>query len=138
MKGGKCLKTVSQTVLISEAKYTIPAHPGGFPVSIQVEIIDSDIPLLLSKDAMKKMGMVLHMDKDYVEIYGKKVMLDTMSAGHYVLPLLMKNEGNKVSADQVYKLEETFVTDFSSATEKEKHDALDKLHKQFGHKSWCL
>ena len=106
LPGGKSFKGVSQGVLVSEAKYIIPAEIGGSPVMIEVEVVNSDIPLLLSKQSMKKAKMILYMDKDYAEIFGQIVMLDTTSAGHYVLPLLTRSNEMKTNEDQVFQVED--------------------------------
>ena len=42
------------TRLISEGQYEIPATFAGHKVKIRTDVVDSDIPLLLSKNAMKK------------------------------------------------------------------------------------
>merc|ERR1711954_58941 len=74
------------------------------------------------------------MDKDYAEIFGQRFMLDTTSAGHYVLPLLMRNNRSETNEDQVYNIEEVCAVNLLSADNKEKYQALDQLHKQFGHR----
>ena len=132
--GEKCFKGVGQEVLVSLARYIIPAEMGEHPVMIEVEVVKSDIPLLLSKEAMKKAKMVLHMDEDYAEIFGRKVMLDTTSAGHYVIPLLNRKTSSEINDDQIYNIEEILVVDFSTASKEEKAQTLQKLHKQFGHR----
>ena len=130
----KTFKGVNQGTLPAIAKFIIPAEIGENAVMIEVDIVDADIPLLLSKSAMKKAKMVLHMDEDYAEILGKPVSLNTTSAGHYVIPLLTRNADKKINEDQVFHFEEIFAVDFSNADPKEKETALIKLHKQFGHR----
>ena len=44
--GGECLKSIAQ--------YDIPAYLGGKKVIIRTDVVPSDIPLLLSLNAMKK------------------------------------------------------------------------------------
>ena len=118
--GEKCFKGVGQGVLVFLARYIIPAEMGEHPVMIEVEVVKSDIPLLLSKEAMKKAKMVLHMDEDYAEIFGRKVMLDTTSAGHYVIPLLNQKTSSEINDDQIFNIEEILVVDFSTASKEEK------------------
>ena len=43
--------------LRSMGKYFIPAVLAGTKVTIEMDVVESDIPLLLSKKAMKKAGM---------------------------------------------------------------------------------
>ena len=40
--------------LLSEGQYVLPAVIAGKRVTIKTDVVDSDIPLLLSKNAMKK------------------------------------------------------------------------------------
>ena len=124
-KGLKSFQFGNQGVLGSKGSYKIPIKPIGVVVMIDVDIIDSDIPLLLSKKDMKKQEMVIFLMEDKVEIKGKEVPLKTTSAGHYILPLL---------EDQCLAIEEVFAIDLKNAPEKEKEKALIKLHKQFGHR----
>ena len=133
-KSDKVFKGVGKGTLPSIEQYTIPAEIGECPVLIQVDIIDSDIPMLLSKSAMKKAKMVLHMDQDFAEVMGKHVMLNTTSAGHYVVPLLTKGGGLHSPDDHAVQIDEINALHIFQASPEEKYKALEKLHKQFGHR----
>ena len=106
---------------------------GGKDVLIDVEIIDSDIPLLMSKAAMKKANMVLYLSEDSAEVFGKKMPLNTTTAGHYVIPLLARETGSFSSIDSI-DVDDIFSVNLLEADDKDKYEALDKLHKQFGHR----
>jgi len=54
MTGKKCFQFGNQGVLRSQGKYVIPAVVAGQEINIQVDVIPSDIPMLLSKEEMKK------------------------------------------------------------------------------------
>ena len=55
-------------------------------VTVYTEIIDNKIPLLLSKDAMKRADTVLYFSTDSVSMFGMKFQLDfTSSGGHYMI-----------------------------------------------------
>ena len=86
----KWFKFGNEGMLKSECKYVLPAEIGKNSVMIEVDIIDSDIPLLLSKDAMKKAKMKIDLEDDSAIVLGNRITLDTTSAGHYVIPLLTK------------------------------------------------
>ena len=75
-------------MLKSKYKYVLPAEIGNNSVMIEVDIIDSDIPLLLSKEAMKKAKMKIDLEDDTAIVLGQRITLNTTSAGHYVIPLL--------------------------------------------------
>ena len=55
--------------------------------TITSNVVERDIPLLLSKPAMKKHGFILNMKDDAPEVEDRKVEIDTTSSGHYYLPL---------------------------------------------------
>ena len=54
---------------------------------ITTDIVNNDIPLLLSKEAMKKANMKLDLVNDKAEIFGEEVTLQNTSSGHYCVPL---------------------------------------------------
>ena len=115
--GGRKLK--------STGKWTIPCTLAGVQCSLSTDVVDSDIPLLLSKNAMKKAKVKLDLENDCASIFGKEVELQCTSSGHYSVPL----QETEVPLDtalnvMMYSNEETT----SSKLKK-----IEKLHKQFGH-----
>ena len=59
-----------------------PCELAGKKIFIKCHIVDSDLPLLLSKDAMKKAHMKLDLENDKAEIFGKEIDLDCTTSGH--------------------------------------------------------
>ena len=112
------------TLLSSEGSYTIPAVLAGKKVNINTDVVDSNIPLLLSKDAMKKACMKLDLESDTAEIFGTKIHLNCTSSGHYCVPIIDEKE-------------EVFNVDLTKVCDKEREKIFSKLHSQFGHAS-CL
>lgn len=110
-------------LLRSKGKYIIPAFVAGKSVNIETDVVDSHIPLLLSLQSMKKMGLKLDTVTDTAEIFGKKVSLNFTSSGHYSVPLC---------EDQVFYTEDVLKVDLGSNLEEEKCK-LKHMHKQFGH-----
>ena len=131
-KGDKWFQFGNQGVLKSIAKYVIPAVLGNRNIFIEIEIISSDIPLLLSKSAMKRAEMIIYLSEDSVEVFGQKMILNTTSAGHYVVPLLPK--ADEIGDVDNQENEEVLAVDLLNLDEKSKTEALLKLHKQFGHR----
>ena len=111
--------------LKSNAKYIIPTKLGGEENEIELDVISSDIPLLLSKGEMKKLGIVLDMKNDKALINGKPLMLTTTTAGHYVVDLLNDKE----------EMEEVCIAELDEDDNKNQMKALTKIHRQFGHRS---
>lgn len=77
--GGTCLK--------SNGEFSIPAVLADKSVTIQTDVVESDIPLLLSKDAMKKAGVKMDLENDTATILGKEIALNLTTAGHYCVPV---------------------------------------------------
>ena len=89
---------------------------------IETDIIDSDIPMLLSKKAIKKAGIKLDLVNNKAEIYGKVVNLKSISAGHYCI--LLRDKSINI---------ECYFT--GTETDQEISIIVIKLHKQFAHPS---
>lgn len=116
--------------LPSKGRYLVPATLAGTSVTIGVDVIDSDIPLLLSKQAMKKAGMNIDLQNDVATVFGKEEKLITTTCGHYCMPLLGEAD------DGIEKvIEEVLAIDLENIAEKDQIKAMEKLHKQFGHTS---
>ena len=115
----------NQGKLKSLAKYTLPTKLGGECNEIEVDVIASDIPLLLSKGEMKNLGIMLDMKNDKAIINGKPLFLTTTSAGHYVVDLLNNKE----------EIEEVCIAELDEDNQKQQMKALTKIHRQFGHRS---
>lgn len=116
---GKIFKFGGGTRLESQGLYEIPAEIVGRRVNIKTDVVDSDIPLLLSKQAMKNAKVTLDLENDKATIFGKSVELECTSSGHYALPIMPEHL--------------VFATDFDQMTEAEQVRNLKKLHCQFGH-----
>ena len=127
--GKKCFQFGNQGVMKSKCRYKVPAFIAEQNIMIEVDVIPSDIPMLLSKTEMKKRGMVLYMLEDKAEIMGKTIHLGTTSAGHYLLPLIQKDQNN-----ETIPVDEVLAVSLANASKEEKKTALEKLHKQFGHR----
>ena len=54
---------------------------AGTKTTIISDVVERDIPLLLSKPEMKKCGFILNMKNDTLEVEDRKVELDTTSSG---------------------------------------------------------
>ena len=61
--GGEKMKSIE--------KLTLPCYLAGKKCTIETDVVESDIPLLMSKSAMKKAGMKLDLVNDRAEIFGE-------------------------------------------------------------------
>ena len=116
----------------STKKMTVPACIGNQRVMIETDVIDSDIPLLLSKPAMKKAGTKIDFLSDTVQMLGVKQDLLITSSGHYAVPIWR----NKQVLDAVSDLGDVNISFVAvSVSLDDKVKVATKLHKQFSHPS---
>ena len=91
--------------------------------------MNSDIPFLLSKDAMKRAGTCLNFEDDTVTMLKKKIPLNCSSSGHYYIPII------KPLPDKRKFKHIPFIKEISSKNMTEKIKIATKLHRQFSHPS---
>ena len=65
----------------------MPTVIGNKTADHETDVVDVDIPLLLSKAAMKKAQTVLDFNKDIVTMFGQKQPFLRTSSGHYAIPI---------------------------------------------------
>lgn len=115
--------------VISKFKASIPIEIGGTRCSIETEVVDANIPLLISLGSLVKADAVLDLANKRANILGKDVILSQSSAGHYLLDIL-PNECSPFNEkhENVLFLENDLSDDL-------KAKQVSKLHRQFGHAS---
>ena len=111
--GGRMLK--------SEGEYWLPVVIAGKEVTVRTEVVKSDIPLLLSREAMKKAGVKIDLGKDTVTIFGEDQVLKITSSGHCCVPI---GRGVPIAREEV-------VSDKLYKTNK--NDTVDCLEKKWFH-----
>ena len=100
------------TRLKSDGKYELPVCMVGKQVRVKTDVVESDIPLLLSRLAMKKAGVKMDLENNTAVIMGKEVALNITSSGHYCIPIDKTETVNEVHA---VKLEEMIQDEQKSA-----------------------
>ena len=103
-------------------KIKFPCVIAGTKATIISDVVERDIPLLLSKPDMKKHGFILNMKYDTIEVEDRKVELYTTSSGH-LPPKPFEVE-----------VEEACMT-MKDKSFEEKFKIVTKLHRQFAHPS---
>ena len=91
--------------------------------------MDTTIPLLLSKDALKKAETNINFVNDSVTMFGEKQdVIIIIRRGHYAIPL---NDGRKI----VQKIEnqKDFKINLFAEPQMDKRKIIVKLHSQFAH-----
>lgn len=118
--GVRVFKFGGGTKLKSKAEYVLPAVIAGRDVSVRTDIVDSNIPLLLSRSAMKGAKIKLDTVTDSAEIFGQSVALNLTSSGHYCVPITREEES-------------ACVVNLEMLSDNERCKQITKLHRQFAH-----
>ena len=71
----------------STKRVVLPCSVGGMCGTIKTDVVECNIPLLMSKKSMKRAKMIMNFDTDQVKIHGVIIDLKTSSSGHYLLPI---------------------------------------------------
>ena len=121
----------SEDIYKSLYKVKVPAQIGTKRVFIETDVITTDIPMLLSKKAMKKAQTEINFKNDTISMFGERQKVVITNSGHYGIPLDRKNEvlndAATNSANIILHLVDVQVGD--------KKRMARKLHSQFAHPS---
>jgi len=112
----------------SEKLLTIPLSIGGKNITMEVDVVSNDIPLLISKPSMTKLGMIVDFGNHIATMSnGKLLKLKCNSAGHYTIPVC---EWTNENCNVVLHLEH-----LQQLSKEEKEIKAKKIHRQFAHAS---
>ena len=106
----------------------IPAIIGSKKFQIETDVIEGDIPLLLSKSSMKRGNMKINFQDDTITILHEIIPLMTTSSGHYIIPI--------TKAKQIINnFERGSTNSITLALSKvmDNYNVALKLHRQFAH-----
>ena len=108
---------------------------------LSVQIVKTDIPLLLFLSSMKKLGMNLDLPHNRVIIKdsaeNKKVFkLHVSTTGHYVVPIMEQNPASDIETEnETFKQILVAETNSNRIKNKSPQEVAMKLHRQFAHAS---
>lgn len=122
--GHRVFKFGGGTKLRSEGEYELPVCIVGKNVTVKTDVVDSDIPLLLSRSAMKKAGVKMDLENDTAVILGEEVALNITSSGHYCIP---------IDKTETIQVEEVNTVKIEVQGPEKRMLTLLKLHRQFAH-----
>ena len=112
----------------------IPVEVVGKQATIATDVIDGDIPLLLSKTAMKNADVKMDFTNDKISILGIEQDIQYNATGHCCIPL-SKATGHPIDSntlnDVLYNTMN--IDDLTHGTINEKRKIAMKLHRQFSH-----
>ena len=78
---------VDENCKTANKSVTIPARIGNQDVMIKIDVIDSYLPFLLSKESMKKGDLKIDFARDKVSFLNQNVDIVFTSSSHYAIPI---------------------------------------------------
>ena len=108
----------------------IPVTIGRTATRINVDIVPNNIPLLLSRNSMKKANMTLNFEEDTIIAFGESVNLIVTKTGHYAVPI---TNNKRILNDVTNKNDTPNNVTLTLINEKTPRDIAIKLHRQFAH-----
>ena len=121
-EGHKVFKFGEGEQFKSQMSCQLPCRISSKDITIEVDVVDSAIPMLLSLKSLKKAKAKLNLERDTAELFGTEVPLNFTSSGHYCIP---------VDGRVGVKVHEVCNTVLSELQQPERKNAILKLHKQF-------
>ena len=116
--------------VLSERSVKIPVKIGSKSLSIQADVVKNELPLLLSRQSMKRGEVVIDTKRNTAEVLGEEIKLVSTSSGHICLPLT-----NKLLVGEMACRIILHTTSLAKCTREQKRRKALKLHKQFSHAS---
>ena len=106
---------------------------AGKAVTIKTDVVNSEIPLQLSKESLKSAGTKIDVLEDKIKIFGKDISLHFTSSGHHAIPLYDRYVDSASLDDS--RFIEVFLTidNLHNKSQAEKVQIAIKLHQQFGY-----
>ena len=112
-------------VYTSHKAITLPVRIGLKTTTIIVSQVNANIPLLLGRDYLKKWRCNLDFDRNVLKMEDIGIQLEVNDKEHYILDLI------HAQTEVAKMINETF---FMEASDKEKFEAINKIHKITAHK----
>ena len=107
---------------------TIPVTFGSQKARLATHVVECDVPLLISRQSLKRAHCQIDFVQDRVYMFGEEVMVKLSKTGHYCLPLTSDNREEIVQ-------NVLFSSPINPGSETENLKKVTKLHKQFAHPS---
>ena len=117
---GKCFRSLK--------KVTIPIYLGKVRSRIMTDVIDCEIPLLFSKNSLKRGDGSINFAQDTIRILKQDLTLENTSTGHYILRIARSPDSPVSEVQDIL-----FNINIDDMDAKDLHKTALKWHKQFAH-----
>ena len=123
------LKFGDSKLIKSNKKVTIPTVTADQKVMLTTDVISKDLPLLLSKEAMKRANTQIAFASDKINILGRDVQVIFSTSGHYCRPIGRLNSSGIGSTEEVKEEVNLFCNELSEKAVSQKQRIAEKLHR---------
>ena len=93
-------------------------------MTVKTDVVESDIPLLLSRSAMKKTEVNLDLENVSAKVFVKDVALNLTLSRHNCIPI---DKAERIPVEEVFSI------NLENMKREDRHKVLIKLHRQFAH-----
>ena len=118
-------------VVDSMGEVELPIKIGNKKMKLRTDIVKSDIPLLISKEAMQKAGTILNFNNDTAQMFGETHKLLKTSSGHYAIPIT--NTRVVIEENCIDNVRNSEYCMMALSVNDDKRKVVTKLHRQFCH-----
>ena len=121
-------------VINSYKNVIIPVQLNGVNCFLETEIVQKSLPLLISKESMKKAQTKLDLINDTITMFGIERPMEQTASGHYAIPLNNDGHLNQKSSEideNCLDISYQLTVEIESSEDKEK--VAKKLHSTFSH-----
>ena len=113
--------------MTSMKKVLLPITLTDKKMYLPTDVVDADVPLLLSKETLKNGKAVTDFENETIEIYNTKQPMLCTSSGHYAIPIIPHNTA--ITPNIIMKINKIINEDSNVKS------MAKKLHQQYGHPS---
>ena len=106
----------------------LPIHTGSQKSHLLVDVVNCEIPLLLSNSSLKKANANLDFGSNQIMFLGENIPVKTSKSGHFFIRLSRTASFQSQDAQRILFTSPLDVNDLTDTKKK-----ISKLHKQFAH-----
>ena len=117
----------------SNKKVAIQTVIADQKVMHTTDVISNDLPLLASKEAMRKANTKIDFASDKVNVLGRDVQVMFSTSGHYCIPIGRLNSSGMDSSEEVKEEVNLYCKELGEKTVSQKQKIAEELHRQFSH-----
>ena len=112
--------------IICTTKKNLPINICGQDIKLWTFVVPSDVPLLLSRTTMAKMGCKIDFEKSKISVFGKTKNLTISDSGHMILQFEGETQFLESTAKETYAV---------NKEGKDPKKTAEHLHRYFAHSS---